>query len=117
MNSKENNINKTILIIYNLAILSMFLYFIINMNLNSREVIFTGVALLVSSLFIPYIIFLRQWGWGRYSTPYEEEIISPILKGLKSFKKCNNIEKWFAITYVFWAVLAFLITVIGLFLD
>ena len=103
--SDRNNIFKTVLVIYNLAITSMFSYFIFKAE-TALNFIFIGIILFFANLILPSIIFLRQQSWGKYASPNEEQIISPISKGLSEFKNSSTIEKLFALSYLFWLLFA-----------
>lgn len=72
MSQKKHQNNLTILVFYNLAVFAMFLYFILTMDINKVEILFTGFILLISNIFIPHIMFLREMSWGKYATPYKE---------------------------------------------
>jgi hypothetical protein len=112
MIKNQNNNFQTVLVIYNLAILAMFLFFIFKAQ-TGLNFIFIGLILFFANLILPSIIFLRQQSWGKYATPYEEQFISPISKGLRDFKKSSTLERLFALSYVFWLFFALLITLYG----
>lgn len=64
MGRKAQNL-KTGLIVYNLAILGMFLVFILTIESNS-EIILTGFVLFFGNLVLPFLGFLREEIWGKY---------------------------------------------------
>lgn len=111
MGRKAQNL-KTGLIVYNLAILGMFLVFILTIESNS-EIILTGFVLFFGNLVLPFLGFLREEIWGKYGEPYEEQMVSPLLKGLKNFKKSNKIEKWYALSYLSWSIAALIVIYVG----
>jgi hypothetical protein len=112
MSRDKNNIFQTILVIYNLAIIAMFLFFIFKAE-TGANFIFIGIMLFFANLILPSIIFLRQQSWGKHARTYEEEIISPVSKGLRDFKNSTMIERLFAFSYVFWLFFALLIALYG----